>query len=56
MTNRENSIYIFDDYSRNVYNLDIIITKGTGNNNRSIIVLSDPIEWWRQFLHLKVIS
>lgn len=32
------------DYYRNVYNLEITLTKGTGDGDEIIIVLSNPIK------------
>lgn len=52
---RENLIYTLGDHSRNIYSLDIILTKDTTEGYAFIIVLNDSTERWWQFLNIKVV-
>lgn len=41
MTNYENLIYVLSDHSRNIYSLDITLTKGINNADEIIMVLNN---------------
>lgn len=54
MTDRENPMHTLSGYFRNVYNPNIPMTNDTCNGDRIIIVLSNSIERWQQFLYVKL--
>lgn len=55
-TDYGNIMNILYDYSKNIYNFDITLTKGANKSGEIIIILSDSTEKWRQFLRVEAIN